>query len=1389
MIYPNLKVTFGIKGIVLALGISVLSTTTLLVQAAERSSDNFVIGFDNLAVAVGTQSDGVYKLRSEIPWAGTSGEAKSPRFTLVTSGTVRANAALRLAPPVVTQPAAAVDVYDPLTNITGTFGREATITLHVDANNDGVADNDTVIATTTVSSTDGQWSIPLDLEVGSVINLVAIADDSRGKTLPADVPTIVAKALKISIAGLTTNNDGSIILSGTFEGPVDALVKINGLTATTEGSAWSLNLSSEATNELLQSDSAEIKAIVITGSQTQAEARIVATSNNGVPSLNDEPPIVGQDSVTTAEDTKVTIDVLANDTDRAGGLEPSSLRVVSFEGISATAVDGKIEYVPTANFTGTAALTYAVSDLANNESEPATVTVIVTPVNDAPTASSPALELAACVATEQTLGNDVDGDNLTVALTSALDPRDGTVSFANGVMTFTPPDFIGWESLSLSYTLSDGSSDGIVNGIVTITRDKNQFPKFDSNSLPEITALATGLRTKLKPSDLGGLPMASENGNRVGVVLSRNNLLFSPGTNEITWRTRASRANEGDPACNVSLNQIVEITSTFELPPDTKVALGSSVVPFLVDKSRVVMGAFVTENIKSEDLLYEPELDNNDGLIVVGTDDIIRFTDSPSFAGRMQSITFNGSGLNLGDKLTQTFTLVSRVSPEIRQVQFNQTSTPVFTGTPDDEVATRYENTIAVSKAESTFEIDITASDFSTSPLNIKVFYGGEEIGSQRYSLRGAIVRSVLMATIPDMISADLNEITIKVFVDSAPDLVAEKTFCLMFMDSLASLGSGDADKDGLTDFEEGYRDQNQNCVLDYFESNKSDAAPVGTDSGRTVRLGSLAFNKGSLSPEIPSASLPTQDSGFTNPTGIFDFVIVGSPNETSELRIVLPQTGPIPAGAVYRKLDTSNNAWTDFVLNEKNSVWSAGAEKNLCPSPSSDEWESGLVEGRYCLRLVIEDGGPNDDDKSVNGSVADPSAIAIVDTGNNDPIAVSDEATILFNRTTDIQALGNDTDEDNDTLAIVGAVAVFGSVTISETLISYTPETDFVGADEISYTVSDRQGGIAASTVAVDIIANRAPVASADLASTPAGTAITINVLANDSDPDNDTLLITQTSSTDGAVSVSNGSLLYTPSNGYSGTTNITYTIQDNAGGAASSTVTVEVNPVQAVVQNTNGGGGALGWMLVILGVIGVLRRYNLRLVIVAALLSCSLSANAEWQVYAGAGSAEVDFSNAPGTTTRIDDSDTSWSVGALYQMDQFDFTFQYQDMGEANVNFATTTAAPVAFLQQVAELQPLLSEGFSIGIGYAFLSRERFSAHLEGGIYIWESKVASDLFLNGSLAQSITKVDRGNDMYLGARGEFQLNDHWAVLLRYRYFDISPDSIQNWEAGLSYTF
>jgi len=271
--------------------------------------------------------------------------------------------------------------------------------------------------------------------------------------------------------------------------------------------------------------------------------------------------------------------------------------------------------------------------------------------------------------------------------------------------------------------------------------------------------------------------------------------------------------------------------------------------------------------------------------------------------------------------------------------------------------------------------------------------------------------------------------------------------------------------------------------------------------------------------------------------------------------------------------------------------------------------------------------------------------------------------------------------------------------------------------------------------------------------------------------------------------VSVSNGSLLYTPSNGYSGTTNITYTIQDNAGGAASSTVTVEVNPVQAVVQNTNGGGGALGWMLVILGVIGVLRRYNLRLVIVAALLSCSLSANAEWQVYAGAGSAEVDFSNAPGTTTRIDDSDTSWSVGALYQMDQFDFTFQYQDMGEANVNFATTTAAPVAFLQQVAELQPLLSEGFSIGIGYAFLSRERFSAHLEGGIYIWESKVASDLFLNGSLAQSITKVDRGNDMYLGARGEFQLNDHWAVLLRYRYFDISPDSIQNWEAGLSYTF
>jgi hypothetical protein len=83
--------------------------------------------------------------------------------------------------------------------------------------------------------------------------------------------------------------------------------------------------------------------------------------------------------------------------------------------------------------------------------------------------------------------------------------------------------------------------------------------------------------------------------------------------------------------------------------------------------------------------------------------------------------------------------------------------------------------------------------------------------------------------------------------------------------------------------------------------------------------------------------------------------------------------------------------------------------------------------------------------------------------------------------------------------------------------------------------------------------------VAANDSASVVAGTAVTVSVLANDSDVDSPSLTITGvTQGTKGSVAINaNGTVTYT-AGFFSGNDSFTYTVSDGAGGTATGTVTV---------------------------------------------------------------------------------------------------------------------------------------------------------------------------------------------------------------------------------------
>jgi Bacterial Ig domain/Cellulose binding domain/Calx-beta domain len=97
----------------------------------------------------------------------------------------------------------------------------------------------------------------------------------------------------------------------------------------------------------------------------------------------------------------------------------------------------------------------------------------------------------------------------------------------------------------------------------------------------------------------------------------------------------------------------------------------------------------------------------------------------------------------------------------------------------------------------------------------------------------------------------------------------------------------------------------------------------------------------------------------------------------------------------------------------------------------------------------------------------------------------------------------------------------------------------------------------------------NHNPTAANDTAWTYVGQPVTISVLANDSDPDGDSLAVVSfTQGKSGAVSLKgDGTLTYTPSAGFSGPDSFTYVVSDGQGGTATGTVAVTVANTPAQV------------------------------------------------------------------------------------------------------------------------------------------------------------------------------------------------------------------------------
>jgi VCBS repeat-containing protein len=342
----------------------------------------------------------------------------------------------------------------------------------------------------------------------------------------------------------------------------------------------------------------------------QSDAALVAGDTNNtidVFVVGIAPPSALDGALTTVEDTQGTGTL--NGSDPYG--DPLTYAIVS-NGMRGTAVitdptTGTFVYTPNGNANGSDTFTFKVND-GTSDSNVATVTVTITPVNDAPVATDQTATTAEDAAQPVTLsGSDVEGDPLAFSIVTG--PSHGVLSGAAPSLIYTPAaDYNGNDSFT--FTANDGLADSQV-AIVTIEiTPVNDAPAAAGQS---VTTAEDGARSvTLTASDVDGDPLIFSivAGPSHGVLSgAAPNLTYTPAANYNGSDSFTFRVNDGTVDSNVAT-----VSITITALNDAPVAQNGTASVF---SGGSVTGTLVAGDIDSPSLSYALVANGTKGSAVV----------------------------------------------------------------------------------------------------------------------------------------------------------------------------------------------------------------------------------------------------------------------------------------------------------------------------------------------------------------------------------------------------------------------------------------------------------------------------------------------------------------------------------------------------------------------------------------------------------------------------------------------------------------------------------------------------------------------------------------------------------------------------------------------------
>lgn len=858
----------------------------------------------------------------------------------------------------------------------------------------------------------------------------------------------------------------------------------------------------------------------------------IATVAITVRAINDA-PVADNDAYSINEDATLNVaapGVLDGDTDQEGSPLTAILVSGPAHGSLTLNADGSFTYTPTANYNGPDSFTYKAND-GTADSNVATVSITVNPVNDAPIANNDTYstneDVTLTVAAPGVTANDTDIDGPSLSVSYVLDsgPAKGSLTlYPDGSFTYVPAanDF---GTYYFTYRLSDGSlSDTATVTINVISQEDDPIAtpsSFSVNEGQQYTGSVTGVDGD---GDVLTFYVDTDPAHGTLSLLSTGAFTYThdgtetPNVDKFTFKVSDDGGLTFSAPADVNITILdvndapVAVDDSYTTAEDTQL-----VVP-------VLTGVLENDSDADSSITAVKLTNPSKGTVVLASDGSFTYTPNANANGS-DSFTYQAFDGTL-------YSNIATVTINITEVNDKPLANPQTLSTAEDTA----------------LPIVLTGSDVETALVDL-VFTVVDAPAHGSISGTGSSITytpslnyngpdSFTFTVSDGSLTSDPATIAITVTeVNDAPvavlDSYTTNEDTLLTVPSPGILGNDDdVDDDPLTitvvtNVANGALTLNQNGSFTYLPSanfNGTDSFTYkindGTVDSNTVSV-TITVNAIDDRPVADPQSLSTPEDTALNIT------LTGSDVETSSLLF----------GVATQPLHGTLS----------------GTAPNLVYTPAPnyngpDSFIFGLSDGFYRAYATI----------TINVTPVNDRPVA-----EDDEVSTPEDTAILINFVA----------SDVETASLIYGISeqpLNGVLSGSGSSRTYTPNANFTGTDTFVFGVSD--GFFRAyGTITVNVTpVNDAPVAVSNLYTTDEDTALVEaapGVLGNDTDVEGSPLTAVLVDGPDFATSFtlnSDGSFTYTPIANFSGLDIFTYKANDGELDSNVATVTINVNPIE---------------------------------------------------------------------------------------------------------------------------------------------------------------------------------------------------------------------------------